>query len=288
LSRTALQSSVFAHVRIRKGLRLFGEHAKWRDLQVKPFAIFLVCLIGIAIGVLWIGYSACQEAPSPGSETLETAAQRGSSCTSVSGAFRVGLAALWSFTHDSHDEIIAIGIVFIAVFTVVIGLFTADLAAAANKTAQEVKSISEQQLRAYMGTRGGRVILKQIGPQTFLEGHVSLKNFGKTPAFDHRSWVRIDVKEPARSPFDLPGNGFGGTVVSPEAEANLPVRWPVSGEDVDGIRKEAKRIFVWGGADYIDAFGKARFLKFYMWNAAEAVDADSWPLIASDKPDEAN
>jgi len=259
-----------------------------RDLQVKPFAIFLVCLIGIAIGVLWIGYSACQEAPSPGSQTLETAAQRGSSCASVTGAFRVGLATLWSFTHDSHDEIVAIGIVFITVFTVVIGLFTVDLAAAANKTAHEVRSNSEQQLRAYMGNRGGRVILKQVGPQTFLEGHVSLKNFGKTPAFDHRPWVRIDVKEPSRPPFDLPGNGFGGAVISPEAEASLPVRWPVSDQDVDGIRKEAKRIFVWGGADYIDAFGKARFLKFYMWNAAEAADADSWPLIASDKPDEAN
>jgi hypothetical protein len=255
---------------------------------VKPFAIFLVCLIAISIGVLWLGYSTCQQAPSPGSETLETAAQRGSSCSSVGGAFKIGLTGLWGFFHDSHDEIVALGIVFIAIFTVVIGLFTADLAASANNTAREVQSISEQQLRAYIANRGGSVALKQIGPQTFLEGHVSLKNFGKTPAFDHRPWVRIDVREPTRPPFDQPGNGFGGTVVGPEGEASLAVRWPVSDEDVEGIRKETKRIFVWGGADYIDTFGKARFLKFYMWNAAQAADTEGWPLVASDKPEEAN
>ena len=66
------------------------------------------------------------------------------------------------------------------------------------------------------------------------------------------------------------------------------MRWPISEDDVDGIRKETRRIFVWGGTDYIDTFGKARFLKFYMWNATQAADAVSWPLIASDKPDEAN
>jgi hypothetical protein len=255
---------------------------------VKAITILLVCVVGILVGVLWIGYSACQEAPSPGSETLETAAQRGASCSNFGGAFRVGLTSLWTFSRESHDEIVAIAIVLIAIFSIVIGLFMVDLAASASNTAREVKNNSENQLRAYVGNQGGSVALKQIGPQMFLEGGVALKNFGQTPAFDHRPWVRIEVKEPGQAPFELPGSGFGGTVVSPEAEATLPVRWPISEDDVDGIRKETRRIFVWGGTDYIDTFGKARFLKFYMWNATQAADAVSWPLIASDKPDEAN
>lgn len=255
---------------------------------MKAIAIFLIFIAGIFFGVLRLGYSSCEEPTNPGSETLETAGLRGNTCATVGGAFRVGVASLWNVTHDSHEEITAVGVVFITIFTIIIGIFMVDLASSANSATREIKNTSERQTRAYMGIRSGRVSLKQIGPQIFVEGHVFLKNFGKTPAYAHRTWVRIEVKDAARPPFDLPGNGFGGTIVCPDADANLQVQWPVSEPDIEAIRDDTKRIFVWGGADYVNAFGKAQFLKFYLWNAKEEPGIEGWSLIAADKADEAD
>jgi hypothetical protein len=146
---------------------------------------------------------------------------------------------------------------------------------------------TRRQLRAYIVLDGGSITLRQAGGQTFLEGYVRLKNFGQTPAYQHSSWIRIDVREATQPPFDLGGNGLTKAIVAPKGEANMPVHHgPISVQDLSDIRAERKRIFVWGESRYIDAFGKRRFFRFYYWNAKEL--PQGWPLVPSDKPDEAN
>jgi hypothetical protein len=128
----------------------------------------------------------------------------------------------------------------------------------------------------------------RLGNKFFSKGYVTLKNFGQTPAYDHSCWIRIDVRDASQPPFDIVGKGLTKAIIAPDGEANLPVHWgPVSAQDLTDIRIEAKRIFVWGESNYIDAFRKSRFFKFYCWNAKET-PGKGWGLLPSDKSDEAN
>jgi hypothetical protein len=143
---------------------------------------------------------------------------------------------------------------------------------------RDARKSSERQLRAYICMYGGSITLRQLGQQIFLEGYVSLKNFGQTPAYGHSSWIRIDVREAHAAPFAITGNGLTKAIIAPTGEANLPVHHgPVAAQDLLDIRNEAKRIFVWGRSDYIDAFGTPRFFKFYNWNAKELPSGQGWP-----------
>jgi hypothetical protein len=95
----------------------------------------------------------------------------------------------------------------------------------------------------------------------------------------------LDASKP---PFALGGECLTRDIIAPGGEANLPVHWgPISDQDLTDIRNEPKRIFVWGGSDYTDAFRKKRYFKFYWWNAKE-LPGRGWPLVPSDKPSEAN
>jgi hypothetical protein len=150
------------------------------------------------------------------------------------------------------------------------------------------RNTAKRQLRAYIGMYGESITLLQVSGQSFLEGYVSLKNFGQTPAYGHSCWVRIDVTAAAQPPFNLSASGLTRAIIAPDGEANLPVHWgPVSAQDMSDIRNEIKRIFVWGAAEYVDAFGHERYFRFYYWNAKET-PGKGWGLIPSDKPDEAN
>jgi hypothetical protein len=154
-------------------------------------------------------------------------------------------------------------------------------------TVEVARRTATRQLRAYACLEGGSVKPKELEDgKVLLDGFVRLKNFGQTPAKDFRSWVAMRVQNASDWPFDQISEGLGKAIMSPQGEANLPVRLTVTKQTLDEIRKGTKRIFVWGGCDYTDVFGKNRYLKFYMWNNPEI--SSGWPLGSSDKGDEAN
>jgi hypothetical protein len=142
---------------------------------------------------------------------------------------------------------------------------------------------ARQQLRAYVIFDGGSIKLQQLQGQTFFEAYVRLKNFGQTPAYNHSSWVRIEVRDASRPPF-APWNGLTKNILAPAGESNLPVYCgPISAQDLNDIRNERKRIFVWGGADYGDIFGAAWHYEFRCWNEKEMPSRpNQWGLVPAD------
>jgi hypothetical protein len=188
------------------------------------------------------------------------------------------LSEIWSKTLDDP----------VALFTLLLVIATIFLWIAALCSLRYSRESAERQLRAYICLYGGSIRLLQVGQQAFFEGYVTLKNFGQTPAYDHSCWIRIDVKDASQPPFDIVAKGLTKAIIAPDGEANLPVHWgPVSAQDLTDIRIEAKRIFIWGESNYIDAFRKSRYFKFYYWNAKET-PGKGWGLLPSDKSDEAN
>ena len=82
------------------------------------------------------------------------------------------------------------------------------------------RDTARRQLRAYVCIYGGSIILRQAAQQIFLEGYVTLKNFGDTPAYDHSCWIRIDLRDANDPPFAVLGNGLTKAILSPDGEAS--------------------------------------------------------------------
>jgi hypothetical protein len=152
-----------------------------------------------------------------------------------------------------------------------------------------VSRSSRRQLRAYVSMEAGTArLVNDPNGEPVLEGYIKLKNFGRTPAFEYRSFVMIKVLNVNAPPFEETSVASGRGLLGPGAGTDLQVYWRVSEGDLAAIRAGTKRIFVWGEAYYVDAFAKNRYFKFYNVNAPEELAGLGWPLLAGDKAAEAN
>jgi hypothetical protein len=148
---------------------------------------------------------------------------------------------------------------------------------------------SRRQSRAYISMEAGSArLVNDPNGEPILEGYVKLKNFGRTPAFQYRSYALIKVANVNAPPFEETSVVAGRGILGPGAETDLQVYWRVSDGDLAAIRAGTKRIFVWGEARYVDAFRKSRYFRFYDVNAPEELAGLGWPLQAADKPAEAD
>jgi hypothetical protein len=152
-----------------------------------------------------------------------------------------------------------------------------------------VSRSSRRQLRAYVSMEAGTArLVNDPNGEPVLEGYIKLKNFGRTPAFEYRSFVMIKVLNVNAPPFEETSVASGRGLLGPGAGTDLQVYWRVSEGDLAAIRAGTKRIFVWGEAYYVDAFAKNRYFKFYNMNAPGELAGLGWPLTAADKPADGN
>jgi hypothetical protein len=148
---------------------------------------------------------------------------------------------------------------------------------------------TERQLRAYIFGYTGAILVVSSAPgdPRFLQVTTNLRNFGQTPATDYRHWIKIEVGDPDKPPFEKKGVGAGKTIVAPTTEPTLVASCPVSDDELRAIQNGAKRVFVWGAADYKDVFGEERYFKFYNCNG-RPIPGGGWFMDPSDKRHEAN
>lgn len=262
---------------------------------MKIIGIAFLCVLFFWF-VVWLGggFSARNEPPKQPDQAYQTTDTPKKYLAPLNTALTLGFNRLGTFIHDFREEIVAIGTLFIAAFTIILAFATAFLYGATRDLVRGAKETTERQLRAYVSIDGtsarllfdsnGEPILVERG-EKIIEGYVRLKNFGQTPGRDFKSWVKIKIAEDA--PFNEVSEGLGRGIISPQGEANMPVHWMVSDVDLAAIRNETKRIFVWGAAEYVDIFGRDRFFKFYRRNAKE-YPPGCWALEQADKPEEAN
>ncbi|MGA7789435.1 MAG: hypothetical protein WCA56_14870, partial [Xanthobacteraceae bacterium] len=156
-----------------------------------------MCIALMSLSVLWIGYSSCEEPSIKSGESSQTTQPDKNNCVSPGAVFKVGLNELWTFTHDHHEEVIAVGTAFIAIFTIVLGLFTVSVAAATNKLVEGAERAEKRELRAYVGVeklafecpgikdhhyKPTDLITPGLIHKNYIV--VTVRNFGQTPAYD--------------------------------------------------------------------------------------------------------
>jgi hypothetical protein len=176
---------------------------------------------------------------------------------------------------------------WVAFFTFVLAASTIGLWIVAICTLRHGRETAERQLRAYISVDGGSARIVETIGTNFVEGFVSLKNSGQTPAYNCKSWVRIEIGTTSHPPFDQKSFGRGGVIIGPGTAFNLPVHWQLNPADLAALRAETKRIYIWGETEYDDIFGHNRFLRFYQQNGKE-IPGKGWPLETADRPHEWN
>jgi hypothetical protein len=159
----------------------------------------------------------------------------------------------------------------IAFFTAGLFIATWYLFLATRKLVRGAEDTAERQLRAYI-----TVHLADITVVNLIEGglgfnvHVDLKNSGQTPAYQFSTWIR----PPEILPLDAVPFGpatpiqdrAGTSIVGPQSSAHLQWTLAAPPEIREAVSIGERLVFVWGGADYVDAFGKNRHFIFRTTN----------------------
>lgn len=72
----------------------------------------------------------------------------------------------------------------------------------------------------------------------------------------------------------------GASIIGPGASVHLNWNLPITDADLDAINRGDKKLFVWGGADYRDAFKDIRYFHFRMTNGPGIVQqvGQGWAL----------
>jgi hypothetical protein len=120
---------------------------------------------------------------------------------------------------------------------------------------------AKRQLRAYVFVKDGRIDITPDG--TGFVSRINFKNFGQTPAYQYSTWIGGGIFQIDDLPFPSKSKPLSErvnrSIVGPSAETPM-VTGPtaLSPANLQAIRNETMAIFIWGGVDYVDAFGKSR------------------------------
>lgn len=129
--------------------------------------------------------------------------------------------------------------------------------------AYQITRSSEAQLRAYVTIHTGSIRITD--DEAAVAAHIEFQNTGQTPGYEFTIWSKILIGAASETPFDfeLPVDQRASkSMIGPNTRANAGALVAVSTEEMQSIQNGALMIFVWGGADYRDAFGNARYFLF--------------------------
>ena len=163
------------------------------------------------------------------------------------------------FLERQEKVLVASSTVFIAAFTVVLGLATAALWKATRDLVNEGRSSSQRELRAYPGIVGGTISIEGHRLQIAIE----IKNNSPTPAYKFRPAIVHEIcgtdknegfKEPIRK--DTEWDMIPGTLTTLRTEEEL------SGVTINELAQKRQLVIISGRVDYVDAFGKSQHIEF--------------------------
>jgi hypothetical protein len=116
--------------------------------------------------------------------------------------------------------------------------------------------------------------------------HTPFKNFGQTPAHQFTIWRSVDIWDPKAPQFGEIGDRIGNDIVGPGATIEITADKKITSTELEEIKSGTKSIFIWGQIDYVDAFNKKRYFRFYHVNGQQRFEG--WPLEPAQEPQEAN
>jgi hypothetical protein len=141
---------------------------------------------------------------------------------------------------------------------------------------------AQRQLRAYVSLVGGGIAHANVDNQQGYLVQIELKNSGITPGYDFTTWiVPPEVRDLNELPFGPPSpesERTGKSIIAPNTSAWINVYYVWKPGELEAVRKREKGVFVWGGANYKDAFGFPRTFLFRLLIFGFENSGNGWAL----------
>jgi hypothetical protein len=171
---------------------------------------------------------------------------------------------------DANDGgITALATIVIAAFTFTLWRATTEQGTLTRIAISDARESSNRELRAYISVVIGTAAFQERPSGTKFAGHPTLRNSGRTPAYNVRHFGKAEIIPHAivdNFRFERPaGNSLGQACVGPGEERILSCVVPnmVNDNDVESIKRGIDQaLWIWGTILYDDAFGKPRYVNY--------------------------
>lgn len=109
----------------------------------------------------------------------------------------------------------------------------------------------------------------RIGGNSLISAVLFLKNTGQTPAYMVEDWVMIVIDDwpiprslPPPTPADIEGRGR--SIINPGQAISITGRttWQILPKQIVDIQKGDSAVYIYGRIDFVDAFGKPRWVTY--------------------------
>lgn len=225
-------------------------------------AIVTLFLIGLSlVFIALLGYSTIQETQREYGQTQGNTKANENNYPPIKTALRVGFVQIGSFVHNYRDEIVAVGTLFIAAFTVVLAFATGFLYSATHDLVRQAKQMSETQLRAFVIAKGfhqaANVHHDEFGKEYIKEWvfWYELENVGLTTAIEVKVWINAKVLPISKDDppkFEWVQTGSAVTVGPRQTGQTTMCIVPI--RDMIDLWERTKEIYLAGRIEYRDIF----------------------------------
>ena len=243
--------------------------------------LFVLLFLG---GIVWLGFQTREEPPTSPNQANQTTETVKKEYAAIKTALKNGFIRLGSFIHDFKEEIVAIGTLFIAAFTVILAFATFFLYFATRDLVTGAKDTAERQLRAYLTITP--VMLSSINPDENSGFIFEQKNQGQTPAYSATTrGVILFLDHPLPDNFPFPQLPMPGsrTILTPKRKFVGQVvakQKFTQTELIEALQEGGKRLFIFFGKSIMSMLSiviagigvVALFLAtpvWYLWHSKE-------------------
>jgi len=146
------------------------------------------------------------------------------------------------------------------------GIAVSETLVQTRRQADIAEDTANRQLRAYLTIVGGYVEIMTNNNDIF--AHINFRNSGQTPAYKFSVWYKINCFPPDFDPFgdQEPPDKISQSIIGAGGDIHIFPRLTRHGSVCDDIRAGKQHVFIWGRADYEDAFGCPRYFVFRCTN----------------------
>jgi hypothetical protein len=168
---------------------------------------------------------------------------------------------------------------FTALATVAIAWFTLSLRESTDRLWDASERHSERELRAYVLVDGGQFDYSRA--RDMIRGHIVVKNYGQTPAYNFSVFASVRIFEPDVPIFDftpLHPERSALITLGPAAESNIDRIVAAFPDDFENVCQHERAIFMWGVITYRDAFGRDHREEFRCRNRHPRDSGNTWVM----------
>lgn len=228
---------------------------------MKTIGIILVLVVAVLGLIASIGYSTIERTQRQYGQNQHPTAANENNYPPFETALRVGFEKIGAFVHDYREEIVAIGTLCIAAFTVVLAFATGFLYSATRDLVKGAEKVSQTQLRAFVIAKGfsqAANLHPDNNGQLCVREWVfwfDIENVGLTPGTGLKAWIKhqvLSVSKDQEPHFEWIGEANTG-VIGPRGTGKSSY-YPIPLATMIDLWERRVEVYLGARVEYRDVF----------------------------------